>query len=72
MKPFSYSRASSTNEAVKLLQSDGKFIAGGTNLVDLMKEGVEQPSQLVDIQRLPLSTIQSEPWPRMPKRPIIL
>ncbi|MBX7172871.1 MAG: xanthine dehydrogenase family protein subunit M [Pyrinomonadaceae bacterium] len=59
MKPFSYSRANSTNEALKLLQTDGKFIAGGTNLVDLMKEGVEQPSQLVDIQRLPLSTVQA-------------
>ncbi len=59
MKPFSYSRANSTNEALKLLQADGKFIAGGTNLVDLMKEGVEQPSQLVDIQRLPLSIIQA-------------
>lgn len=59
MKPFTFSRANSANEAVKLLQADGKFIAGGTNLVDLMKEGVENPSQLVDIQRLPLSTIQA-------------
>jgi xanthine dehydrogenase YagS FAD-binding subunit len=59
MKPFNFTRANSTKEAVKLLQSDGKFIAGGTNIVDLMKEGVLQPSQLVDIQRLPLSTIQA-------------
>lgn len=59
MKPFSYSRANNPNEAIKLLQTDGKFIAGGTNLVDLMKEGIEQPSQLVDIQRLPISTIQA-------------
>ena len=59
MKPFNFTRANSATEAVKLLQSDGKFIAGGTNIVDLMKEGVEQPSQLVDVQRLPLSTIQA-------------
>lgn len=59
MKPFSFTRATNQNEAIKLLQADGKFIAGGTNIVDLMKEGVEQPSQLVDIQRLPLSTIQA-------------
>ncbi len=59
MKPFNFSRATNQAEAVKLLQTDGKFIAGGTNIVDLMKEGVEQPSQLVDIQRLPISTIQA-------------
>jgi xanthine dehydrogenase YagS FAD-binding subunit len=60
MKPFTFSRANNQNEAIKLLQKDGKFIAGGTNIVDLMKEGVAQPSQLVDIQRLPLSTIQAD------------
>lgn len=59
MKPFTFSRATNQAEAIKLLQPNGKFIAGGTNLVDLMKEGVEQPSQLVDIQRLPISTIQA-------------
>lgn len=58
MKPFTFSRAANPNEAIRLLRADGKFIAGGTNLVDLMKEGVEQPSQLVDIQRIPLATIQ--------------
>ena len=59
MKLFNFTRATNQTEAVKLLQANGKFIAGGTNLVDLMKEGVENPSQLVDIQRLPLSTIQA-------------
>lgn len=58
MKPFTFSRAANANEAIRLLRADGKFIAGGTNLVDLMKEGIERPSQLVDIQRLPLATIQ--------------
>jgi xanthine dehydrogenase YagS FAD-binding subunit len=60
MKPFNFTRANNQAEATKLLQADGKFIAGGTNLVDLMKEGIEKPSQLVDIQRLPLSTIQAD------------
>lgn len=59
MKPFTFSRAANPNEAIKLLRADGKFIAGGTNIIDLMKEGIEGPSQLVDIQRLPLSTIQA-------------
>ncbi len=59
MKPFNFTRATSQADAIKLLQPDGKFIAGGTNIVDLMKEGIAQPSQLVDIQRLPLSTIQA-------------
>lgn len=59
MKPFNFTRATDQNNAIQVLQSDGKFIAGGTNIVDLMKEGIEQPSQLVDIQRLPLSTIQT-------------
>lgn len=59
MRPFEFKRASTTADAIKLLRVDGKFIAGGTNIVDLMKEGVEQPSQLVDIQRLPLTAIQA-------------
>jgi xanthine dehydrogenase YagS FAD-binding subunit len=37
---------------------DAKFLGGGTNLIDLMKMGVEQPSQLIDITRLPLSNIE--------------
>jgi xanthine dehydrogenase YagS FAD-binding subunit len=59
MKPFNYSRANNQTEAVRSIKPDGKFIAGGTNLVDLMKEGIVMPSQLVDISRLPLSTIQT-------------
>ncbi len=59
MKPFTFARAATQNDAIRLLQPGGKFIAGGTNLVDLMKEGVEQPVQLVDIQRLALSTIKA-------------
>jgi xanthine dehydrogenase YagS FAD-binding subunit len=59
MKPFNFTRATDQINAVKSLQKDGTFVAGGTNLVDLMKEGISQPLQLVDISRLPLSTIQA-------------
>lgn len=65
MHPFSYARPSDVMEAVgelttqKSLNSAGaKFIAGGTNLIDLMKENVERPDLLVDINHLPLNTIE--------------
>ena len=38
-----------------------KFIAGGTNLIDLMKEDVERPARLIDISRLPLKTVEETP-----------
>lgn len=60
MKAFAYTRATSSQAAVQAVM-DGpgaKFIAGGTNLVDLMKENVERPDHLVDINRLPLSRIE--------------
>lgn len=59
MKPFTLSRASDPFEAIAALTAnpDAKFIAGGTNLIDLMKEGVEGPPQLIDIRRLELSAI---------------
>lgn len=57
---FRYSRAGSVAEAVKLKAADpaAKFIAGGTNLLDLMKEHVERPPQLIDISRLPLKRVE--------------
>ncbi|WP_266368903.1 FAD binding domain-containing protein [Tellurirhabdus rosea] len=62
MRPFSYARPSDTEEAVlELARPDSRFIAGGTNLIDLMKEDVERPSRLVDINRLPLNTIEELP-----------
>ncbi|WP_080240088.1 FAD binding domain-containing protein [Spirosoma rigui] len=64
MHPFSYARPSDVLEAVGELTAGpdfgttvAKFIAGGTNLIDLMKENVEQPGRLVDINRLPLNSI---------------
>ena len=60
MKPFSYTRVTDNQAAVQAIvrEEAAKFIAGGTNLIDLMKEGVEQPDRLVDINRLELSRIE--------------
>jgi xanthine dehydrogenase YagS FAD-binding subunit len=57
---FQYSRAGSVAEAVSLIagNASAKFIAGGTNLIDLMKMDVEQPTRLIDISRLPLSQVE--------------
>jgi xanthine dehydrogenase YagS FAD-binding subunit len=58
MNPFAYTRATSQQAAIQAIaQQNAKFIAGGTNLLDLMKEHVEQPSRLVDINRLELTQI---------------
>jgi xanthine dehydrogenase YagS FAD-binding subunit len=57
---FEYARASDVADAVRRLAADpaAKFIAGGTNLIDLMKENVERPSRLIDISRLPLRSVE--------------
>lgn len=57
---FQYARAADVADAVRLLNADAgaKLIAGGTNLLDLMKENVERPSRLIDISRLPLRQIE--------------
>ncbi|MET7247682.1 xanthine dehydrogenase family protein subunit M [Methylobacterium sp. EM32] len=59
MNRFDYTRAGTVQEAVQALAADpaARFIAGGTNLVDLMKYNVERPGRLVDITRLPLDEI---------------
>jgi len=57
---FQYARATDVADAVRQIASDpaAKFIAGGTNLIDLMKENVERPTRLIDITRLPLKTVE--------------
>jgi xanthine dehydrogenase YagS FAD-binding subunit len=57
---FQYARASDVSDAVRQIAADptAKFIAGGTNLIDLMKEDVERPTRLIDISRLPLQTVE--------------
>jgi xanthine dehydrogenase YagS FAD-binding subunit len=61
MNSFSYIRASEPAEAVSQVarQSDAKFVAGGTNLFDLMKESIEQPDHIIDINRLDLAKIEA-------------
>jgi xanthine dehydrogenase YagS FAD-binding subunit len=60
MNNFGYTRASDVADAVRQAADDpaAKFIAGGTNLIDLMKENVARPSRLIDITHLPLSKIE--------------
>jgi xanthine dehydrogenase YagS FAD-binding subunit len=60
---FSYTRASNVASAVRAVTADrdAVFIAGGTNLIDLMKENVARPPHLVDITRLPLNRIEELP-----------
>ena len=55
MKTFDYMRADTVEDAVR---AGGRFIAGGTNLLDLMKLQVETPEKLVDISRLDLDRIE--------------
>jgi len=62
MKAFTYQRADSTTSAAAAsLKPGAKIIAGGTNLLDLMKLQVETPSALVDINALPLDKIEETP-----------
>jgi xanthine dehydrogenase YagS FAD-binding subunit len=58
MQPFSYVRATDTAAAIASAHdATAKFLAGGTNLIDLMKGGVENPQRLIDISHLPLTAI---------------
>lgn len=59
MNRFGYARPTSIADAVRLAAEEGgRYIAGGTNLVDLMKENVERPTSVIDISRLPLGRIE--------------
>lgn len=60
MNPFSYARATSpADAAAAALQTPGaRFIAGGTNLLDLMKLGIESPTHLIDVNGLALDKIE--------------
>ena len=63
MHPFEYSRAEDAQSAVTALghAPGAKVLAGGTNLIDLMKQSVVQPTELIDINRLQLATIEELP-----------
>jgi xanthine dehydrogenase YagS FAD-binding subunit len=58
MKPFDYARAETVDEALEAGAGGGRYIAGGTNLIDLMKLQVETPARLVDISRLALDGVE--------------
>jgi xanthine dehydrogenase YagS FAD-binding subunit len=60
MRPFKYARASDPSAAAGAVKANpqAKFLAGGTNLLDLMKEDVERPNELVDLTRLKLAEIK--------------
>jgi len=60
MNPFTYKRATDQSGAIREVagNANAKFLAGGTNLIDLMKMNVQQPAELVDINRLALKRIE--------------
>src|SRR5580658_7075575 len=60
MRPFTYERAESPAGAAKAAAETpgAKFLAGGTNLLDLMKLEIERPTHLIDVGRLPLAEIE--------------
>ncbi len=62
MRPFGYARASSTADALATLAQHprGAFLAGGTNIVDLIKIDVAMPDTLIDINALPLAAIAAD------------
>ena len=62
MKPFTYERVTDPRAAgAAVSRARAKFISGGTNLLDLMKLEIEQPTHLVDISRLPLKQVEDLP-----------
>lgn len=61
MMPFNYSRPQDIREAINLADATTRFIAGGTNLLDLMKENVIRPVSLIDITGLGLDEVEALP-----------
>jgi xanthine dehydrogenase YagS FAD-binding subunit len=63
MIDFQYARANDVVDAVRQIAGNptAKFIAGGTNLIDLMKMDVERPTKIIDITRLPLKQVEEMP-----------
>ena len=57
MKSFAYRAVHTTDDAITGAVAGGRYIAGGTTLIDLRREEVEQPTELLDINRLPLRDI---------------
>ena len=63
MNAFEYVRATDHQSAIDAATTPtvpARFLAGGTNLIDLMREGIERPRLLVDITRLPLTEVEEQ------------
>lgn len=60
MIPFGFQKVDNESDAIAAATAGARFIAGGTTLVDLMREEVERPARLVDINRLPFDYIREE------------
>jgi xanthine dehydrogenase YagS FAD-binding subunit len=60
MHPFSYQAVGSEQDAFAAAAAGGRYIAGGTTLIDLMREEVERPERLIDINGLPLRDIRDD------------
>jgi xanthine dehydrogenase YagS FAD-binding subunit len=61
MTPFSYIKPADVAQAINLVGPASRFIAGGTNLLDLMKENIAHPEHLIDITGLPLKDVRETP-----------
>ncbi len=61
MRPFAYERATSAEDALERHNGGAVYLGGGTNLVDLMRLGVEEPGRLVDVAHLPYGEIELRP-----------
>tara|TARA_R100001369_G_scaffold29172_4_gene52772 strand:+ start:267421 stop:268407 length:987 start_codon:yes stop_codon:yes gene_type:complete len=59
MRPFTYTSATNKDQALQAFTNTSHYLAGGTNLVDLMKEDVERPDQLIDVNKLEYKKITS-------------
>jgi xanthine dehydrogenase YagS FAD-binding subunit len=59
VRNFTYARAATSGEALTLMSTldNAKFLGGGTNLIDLIRENIERPDALIDVTRLPASGI---------------
>jgi xanthine dehydrogenase YagS FAD-binding subunit len=60
MIPFSFEKVRTEQDAIQAAAAGGRYIAGGTTLIDLMREEVERPKRLIDINALPLSDVRVE------------
>jgi xanthine dehydrogenase YagS FAD-binding subunit len=63
VKEFAYQRTTAVRDALTAVAADpgARYLSGGTNLVDLMKNGIEAPTRLVDVRRLPLDGVRDAP-----------